>query len=426
MSRPTHGGLPHVPCSVQLVTKTALALVLAALCLPVHALAADWAVGAQPGGMAALRAELSKATVLVPGRTLLVHGDRPHVSGASYVSNLSASRRSLAFANTEPDASQQWYLTADNAWAHWPVAPSLAPVKVAVIDSGIDASHPEFAGRVLGGISYVGGDWRTDTCGHGTFVAGEIAANPFNNVGIAGLAFNAELLVAKVVEPDCNVSTEGEVKAIRWAVDNGRSRDQPLDRRRRATRPTPTSTRTRRPRSRRSSTRTRRGCSSSRRSGTGPRSPKIAVALRRLPGCASARARRRGAPRERLRARLLEPRQAVRRHRGAGRPRSSRRSRGTWSTPRSAAAPGSRTRTAGPPSSRTGIGTSFAAPQVTAGAALLLGIDPRLKPSQLEWLLERSATDANPVDGLRRLPRRPRLAHRVRRPRHLGRDRTAR
>ena len=90
-----------------------------------------------------------------------------------------------------------------------------------MIDSGIDASHPEFAGRVLGGISYVGGDWRTDTCGHGTFVAGEIAANPFNNVGIAGLAFNAELLVAKVVEPDCNVSTEGEVKAIRWAVANG-------------------------------------------------------------------------------------------------------------------------------------------------------------------------------------------------------------
>ena len=38
----------------------------------------------------------------------------------------------------------------------------------------------------------------TDTCGHGTFVAGEIAANPSNGLGIAGLAFNARLLVAKV------------------------------------------------------------------------------------------------------------------------------------------------------------------------------------------------------------------------------------
>ena len=53
----------------------------------------------------------------------------------------------------------------------------------------------------------------------------------------------------------------------------------------------------------------------------------------------------------------------------------------------------------GPAEFQEGIGTSFAAPQVTAGAALLLGIDPRLKPSQLEWLLERSATDASPSSG---------------------------
>ena len=52
----------------------------------------------------------------------------------------------LAFDNTEPDAAQQWYLTQDNAWSFWPTQPTLAPVKVAVIDSGIDATHPEFAG----------------------------------------------------------------------------------------------------------------------------------------------------------------------------------------------------------------------------------------------------------------------------------------
>ena len=127
----------------------------------------------------------------------------------------------LAFTNTEPDAPQQWYLTEDNAWTHWPTEPVLAPVKVAVIDSGIDAGHPEFVGRIAGGVSYVGSSWRTDTCGHGTFVAGEIAANPSNDVGIAGIAFNAKLLIAKVVGADCDVSTSGEISAIRWAANHG-------------------------------------------------------------------------------------------------------------------------------------------------------------------------------------------------------------
>ncbi len=377
--------------------KTALALVLAALCLPVHALGADWAVGARPGGMAALRTELPDATVLVPGRTLLVHGSRPQVAGAAYVSNLSASRRSLAFANTEPDASQQWYLTADNAWAHWSGAPSLTPIKVAVIDSGIDASHPEFAGRVLGGISYVGGDWRTDTCGHGTFVAGEIAANPFNNIGIAGLAFNAELLVAKVVEPDCNVSTEGEVKAIRWAVANGarvinlsiggtRDPAEPdLD----SFSPAEESA---------VEYAYSKGVLVVAAVGNGTQTPKIPwpyadypAALPHVLGVAALR-QNGSVPdfsnRDRQYVDLAAPGAAI------------------FSTiPRSlvdasiGGCAGVAYSNCGPSEFQEGIGTSFAAPQVTAGAALLLGIDPRLKASQLEWLLERSATDASPSTG---------------------------
>jgi hypothetical protein len=53
----------------------------------------------------------------------------------------------------------------------------------------------------------------------------------------------------------------------------------------------------------------------------------------------------------------------------------------------------------GPLEFRGGLGTSFAAPQVSAAAALLLGVDPKLKLDQVEWLLERSATDADPATG---------------------------
>jgi thermitase len=126
-----------------------------------------------------------------------------------------------AFDNAEPLAAKQWYLTEDRAWSFWPTQPQLFPVTVAVIDSGIDGTHPEFAGRVIAAKSFVGGSPYRDDEGHGTFVAGEIAANPFNNEGIAGLGFNVRLMVAKVVQPDGNVSLAGEVQAIHWAADNG-------------------------------------------------------------------------------------------------------------------------------------------------------------------------------------------------------------
>ena len=68
--------------------------------------------------------------------------------------------------------------------------------------------------------SFVGGSAQ-DTRGHGTIVAGIIAAELDNATGIAGLAPAAELLVAKVVGPAGTVSVEAEARAIRWAVDHG-------------------------------------------------------------------------------------------------------------------------------------------------------------------------------------------------------------
>ena len=128
--------------------------------------------------------------------------------------------RKPAAASVEPYRAQQWYLDQDRAWDFWRRPPALPAVKVAVVDTGLDMSHPEFAGRVAAGKSFVGGRWSSDTDGHGTFVAGLIAADPANGVGIAGLAPNVSLLVAKVSEPD-GVSLDAEVRAIVWAVRQG-------------------------------------------------------------------------------------------------------------------------------------------------------------------------------------------------------------
>ena len=137
------------------------------------------------------------------------------------VAALAAPAVAAAFTATDPLAPQQWYLVQDRAFDSWLQPPVLAPVRVAVVDSGIDGSHPEFDGRIALSKSFVGGSALTDEQGHGTFVAGEIAASLNNGVGIAGIAFSAQLLVAKVVSADGTISLDAESAAIHWAVDHG-------------------------------------------------------------------------------------------------------------------------------------------------------------------------------------------------------------
>lgn len=126
-----------------------------------------------------------------------------------------------AFVPADPLAPQQWHLAADHAFDAWATPPTnLLPVRVAVVDSGVDGSLPDFAGRIVGQKSFVGGDPLVDTQGHGTFVAGEIAAN-LDTQGIVGMAYTSQLLVAKVVKPDGTIPLQAEAAAIRWAADQG-------------------------------------------------------------------------------------------------------------------------------------------------------------------------------------------------------------
>jgi subtilisin family serine protease len=141
--------------------------------------------------------------------------------GVEYVERIRPLRR-LAFQPNDPLAPIfQWYLSAVRAFDYWEVRPTLPSVRVAVIDSGIDGGHPEFKGRIAESATFVKGKATVDTVGHGTFVAGQIAATLDNGEGIAGIGFPVELLVAKVASPNGSIDLEAEVRAIRWAVDHG-------------------------------------------------------------------------------------------------------------------------------------------------------------------------------------------------------------
>jgi Subtilase family len=137
------------------------------------------------------------------------------------VAALAVAAPAAAFTPTDPYYAKQWYLAQDHAFDAWETPPAtLAPVKVAIVDSGIDCSLPDFQGRIVAKRSFVGGDPCTDTEGHGTIVAGEIAAN-LDSTGITGIAYSAQLLIAKVVRPDGNITLQAEADAIRWAADQG-------------------------------------------------------------------------------------------------------------------------------------------------------------------------------------------------------------
>jgi subtilisin len=94
---------------------------------------------------------------------------------------------------------------------------------VAVIDTGIDSTHPDLAGQVAGGVNIIDpqhpDNWKDDE-GHGTHVSGTIAGNGKNG-GIAGVAPMAKLYAIKVLDKDGNGNYSDVIAGIEWAMNHG-------------------------------------------------------------------------------------------------------------------------------------------------------------------------------------------------------------
>jgi hypothetical protein len=125
-----------------------------------------------------------------------------------------------AFTPSNPFYGKQWYLNQDHAFDAWPSPPPLDTVKVAIIDSGVDCGLPDFKGQIAASKTFVGGNPCMDTEGHGTIVAGEIAG-ALDSSGVVGLAYSSQLVVAKVVASDGTIPLKAEASAIRWSVNQG-------------------------------------------------------------------------------------------------------------------------------------------------------------------------------------------------------------
>lgn len=160
----------------------------------------------------------------------------PHVGHvevpADAVARLDASRqvtaavdqtvRAFVDRSSEPLAYAQWSLVS----LALPEGVDGAGQVVAVIDSGVAADHEDLAGQIVDGFDFVDGvplpaGSSVDGNGHGTHIAGVVAASTGNGVGVASVAPSAKVMPLRALEDDGTGFESDAAEAVVWAVDNG-------------------------------------------------------------------------------------------------------------------------------------------------------------------------------------------------------------
>jgi serine protease len=119
--------------------------------------------------------------------------------------------------------ADEWQLQTLDLADAWTYADGTG-VTVAVIDSGVDAHHPDLEGQVLPGLDLVNtkDDGGIDPVGHGTTVSAIIAGRNDDNTGVVGIAPKAKILPIRVLNEENRYDDALIVaKGLRWAVDHG-------------------------------------------------------------------------------------------------------------------------------------------------------------------------------------------------------------
>jgi len=205
---------------------------LAADFVPGRVLVKPVAGASENGVAAALRGEGAREVGRVPQigvRILQV----PAQAEARVIAALS---RNPNFEFAEPDylaniiltpndpyySAYQWHLPKVGAPTAWDTTTGSASVTVAVIDSGVQATHPDLAGRVLAGYDFINNDADpSDDNGHGTAVAGVAAAQGNDGIGIVGAAWNVAILPVKTMNSSGSGSYSAIANGITYSADRG-------------------------------------------------------------------------------------------------------------------------------------------------------------------------------------------------------------
>jgi len=117
-------------------------------------------------------------------------------------------------------ADKQWALTSIRISSLWQLTTGSQDILVAILDTGIDKNHEDLGGQIEAEANFTDSPTPDDIHGHGTHIAGIIAAKD-NSIGIVGLAPGCRLLNVKVADDRGRCQVSNLVEGIIWAVDYG-------------------------------------------------------------------------------------------------------------------------------------------------------------------------------------------------------------
>lgn len=125
-------------------------------------------------------------------------------------------------APNDPMYPNQWHLQKTATSAAWLRTTGTDSIVVAVLDSGVDTTHPDLASKLVPGWNFIAGNSNVlDDNGHGTAVAGSVTAATDNAIGIAGLAWNCRMMPLKVAGSNGSAYSSTLYNALVWAADHG-------------------------------------------------------------------------------------------------------------------------------------------------------------------------------------------------------------
>lgn len=121
----------------------------------------------------------------------------------------------------DPNLSHQWALEKIQAFDAWDITTG-SNIVIAVVDTGVSSTHPDLEAKLLPGYNAMLDNSKSeDDHGHGTAIAGLIAAESDNHEGIAGVCWGCYILPVKVLDEHGAGKDSDLARGIRWATDQG-------------------------------------------------------------------------------------------------------------------------------------------------------------------------------------------------------------